>query len=615
MTEAITAGREVRRFPVDRIVMHENSRTVIDREELDDLKGSILETRGPKQPPVGYLDGPVGEGDHDVILIMGEQRLRASQELAEEGYEDHANLEVILEPGTPSRWDFLKWNLVENLHRSALRPSDIGARFEMMLEEVDEVTGQPHWSRRTLAEEVGVDVRYVTMCLTLAAAPERVRKAVDSGVSSIRVGSMIGGLPTSMQERAADELVFGPAGALSEKAARAVVAEKYRRDLRQADFDREDEGLVDRSGDGASACLPACVSCPWWGGNREDISGKAAETTCLDPVCFDRKQRAWVAQRSEESRAVEADVAKIDAPAEGKPGHVEKVVPPVGLPVREDRMKVLSAEEADLLISPATGELDPASGMVDLAHKPDAVLLVNGERSQGACPSWRKILEGQEPQVSLMFDPADGRRRELVALSVALAGGVRSKWASFFKESVTEGYESPVERQVRRSVESAGNRAGMEVRIDGLTALAKDLLPEVGVDSLRETCLMALELEAQREDMAMLVRVLGPAFSRDGSVPGSTPEEVREFLKELDADELQVVLVLILQVRRVRLAGWDDWVEEGAPMDALCKLANWSAREWGSVYRRKVKEGREAEERRVAEQTGSGGGSNPVESA
>jgi hypothetical protein len=194
----------------------------------------------------------------------------------------------------PSKAQLFKWSLAENLQREDLKPSETGEWLSRMLGEVDEDSGVPLWTSRSLAEEIGKPPQWVSLAMTLTRAPETVQRAVDSGECPMETGALVGTLPAALREGAAMEMVHGPMGAMSRDQARAWVGEMYRRDLRKAEFSTDEVGLADR---------PACTRCEWWGGGRDDVAGKASSTVCLNPACFLEKQKAAVMKRAEERGA------------------------------------------------------------------------------------------------------------------------------------------------------------------------------------------------------------------------------------------------------------------------------------------------------------------------
>jgi hypothetical protein len=227
---------------------------------------------------VGFLEDP--EDGTTVKLFMGERRLRAHRMLRDRGHEQFAMMAVSIRP-QPTEAQLHKWSLAENLQRVDLRPSETGEELSRMLGMEDEMSGQSLWTMRSLAEEIGKPVSWVSLAMMLVKAPDSVRSAVDEGDCAMEVGALVGILPAALREGAAAEMVHGPMGPMKRDQARVWVGERYRRDLRKAEFSVEESGLAGK---------PACVRCEWWGGGRTDVEGRNASTVCLNPACFLEKQ-------------------------------------------------------------------------------------------------------------------------------------------------------------------------------------------------------------------------------------------------------------------------------------------------------------------------------------
>ena len=517
--------------PTDRVRMMGNSRTVFDAAEMAGLKESLRQTGGAMQPVVGSM-----AADGWVELIMGERRLRATQELAREDAA-FAEMSVILRP-KPSRREWLAWNLMENLQRSDLRPTEVAARYELMLAECDEVTGRPLFSQATAAEETGVDKDFVVDCLALLQAPAAVRKAVDEGRCSLVTGSLVGSLPKSMHDRAAQEMVMRVQGPMTAARAKEWVAAEYRRDLRKADFDAETRGLSG-SPEEVKVSLPACVDCEWWGGNRDDVGGKNASSICLDPRCFEAKQAAML------ERSLAEDGA---------------------------RVRMLPAGERRKVIDPATGGIAPDCGYVELTRKPDGFFLAGGEAAISGAPTWAKALEGTEPEVVVVFDES-GRKRELVETAVAMEGAMMGRHAALFSTAAAAKYESRDERTLRKRLAAAREGATALARREGLVTLARLLRTGMVMDSQGAVVRLAMAMLLQPADetfvTAVLAEVLGEEVMADGMVAWLRSGPA--------ADDLWMVMVLVLQARQSRLEGWASWTVPGSPMAEICAAEGWDA--------------------------------------
>jgi len=531
---AMVAGPgEMVRVAVAEVSMMHNSRTIFDAAEMASLKDSMRQTGGAMQPVVGSL----GE-DGRVELIMGERRLRAMQELAaEEPSGGYDTMTVILR-SRPSRREWMAWNLMENLQRSDLRPSEVATRYEMMLAETDGVTGRPLFSQASAAEETGVDPNYVANCLAMLRAPKAVRRAVDEGRCALETGSLVGSLPTSMHERAAQEMVLRVQGPMTAAKAREWVASEYRRDLRKADFTTEETGLSGAPEE-VTITLPPCLACPWWGGNRDDVGGTQAWTVCLDPRCFEAKQAAVLAR---------------DLAADGA------------------RVRMLPAAERRKVLDPATGGIAPDCGYVELARKPDGFFLHGGESGQGAAPTWKKALDGTEVETVVVFDES-GRKRVLVETAVAVEGAMQGPHAALFSPAAASRFESRDERSARKSAAAELEASLLASRNKGLVSLARVLRTGMTAGSQAQVVRLAMEMLLQSIDELFLWAVLAEAMGAD-VVPGGMAAWLADDPGE---DDLWMALVLVLQARPVRLEGCASWSVPGSPMAMICEAEGWDA--------------------------------------
>lgn len=543
MDSARDLSTEVVLFDLDAVRMWQNARQEFSQAGLRELADSLLDSGGALQCPVGYR---VDEPPHEVELFLGERRWRAYRMLRDEGHAAFAKLPVRL-VRKPADRELYKWHLAENLQREDLRPSDTGEWLCRMMGLADEYSGNPLWTTKSLAEEIGKPVSWVSLAMLLVRAPESVRKAVDAGECPLETGALIGGLPPGLREGAAMEMVHGPMGAMTRDQARAHVADQYRRDLRTAAFDAEESGL---------GSAPACVRCEWWGGNRTDVGGKAAAYTCLNPGCFLEKQRVAVVRRAEEAGA---------------------------------QMTIWAETSEGSIWEAHSGKLAPDSGYVELSERPSPQLL-DSEIGDGlVMPSWREILRDTGVVPMVAFDGM-GQAREIVGTGEALRGAASSRWGSLFKDGALAAYLSPEERAAERAVRAAGDREWQEGIVEGLHELRVGLAEVPGYPMLIELLRHVLGSTLKSEDLAVLASVLGA----DG-------KSVDEVLAAVVGHEMngEDALALALLVRRVRYEGFAVMCEdEAAPLDRLAKLAKFNAGDW----HKRLKRRREAAERQAREE-------------
>jgi ParB/RepB/Spo0J family partition protein len=541
-TTAPVTPAETAFFDLDAIRMWNNARQRFCQEGLRELADSLRDSRGSLQPPVGYR---IDEPGCEVELFLGERRWRAYRLLRDEGHAEFAQMAVRVVP-RPSDRELHKWHLAENLHREDLRPSETGEWLSRMMGLADEMTGNALWTMRGLAEEIGKPVSWVSLAMLLGKAPDSVRRAVDEGTCCLETGALIGTLPAGLREGAAAEMVHGPMGAMGRDQARAWVAEMYRRDLRHAEFSVEEVGLAGK---------PACVRCEWWGGNREDVGGKMASTTCLNPSCFLEKQREAVVLRAQEKGA---------------------------------QLTLWQETSTEEIWERHSGRLAPDAGFVEMGERPSPQMLDSECGDAVMMPTWGEMLRDSGVVPVVAFDPA-GQAREIVGTGEALRAAASSRWGSLFRDGAVAAYLSPEERAAERAVRTAGDREWEAGLMEGLAELKR------GMDAANFHESSGLMYEALRyvwrsllksEDLAILASVLG--------AQGKSVAALEEVMSQRKDEECATALMLSLVVRRVRYEGFAIFCDEDAsPLDEVTVLARFEAGDW----HKRLKRRREAAER------------------
>jgi len=542
-----TAPSTLQKWPVHRIQISDNSRLDHDPEKLTELIASIRDTKGPLQSPVGYTvdtdDGP------RVELILGGRRLAAQQHLAAEDPDTFGTLEVRI-VDQPSRRDLLKWNLVENLQRDNLRPSEIGKRFAQMLDETDPLTGQHLFNRAQIAEETGCSDNYVHDCLALVSLPADIIERFDRDHIDPRIASSIAGLPDALQPKAAAEILDRPAGPMTRKEAGEHIRDHYRADLRQAPFEKDDATLGDE--------LPACHDCPWWGGNRDELPSNSRNNVCLNPACFRDKCAAH---------------ARIEA---------------------DQGTRVLDPEESRRLLEPGTGDLSPTSGYIDLDSKPGGFFLTSETQTP---PTWREALDGQEIPIAVLYDE-EGRRREIAETALALTAATQGRRASLFRPESSGKFQTEDQRKLDQRIRSARDQAAREVKVQAIRELLTHLREEgSSTDHLRAAVQISVEIHLQREDITLLLDWFAADDWRSQGAPRPVLDEL---LRTASSGLLTALLILLPQVRLLRLEGWDHWREDDNPMTPLLKSAEWEPAQWTRRLRSRV----EVAERKTRDEHG-----------
>ena len=546
------------------ISMHGNIRTEFGQEELQSLANSLRSTT-MLQFPLGY----VGEKDGrpHLFLCVGERRLRAHELRRDRGEEVYSmRVRAIAKP---SQKEFLRMNFVENFQRVDLKPSEEAAGIQQMLDLVDGETGMAPFNISTCAEELGINANRVVCMVNSLAAPGKARRLLDEGRVAFDVVGQIGGLPEGMRDQATEEILFGPAGPMRQKEARAWIANQYRRDLRKADFDVADGDLTSAG---------ACTGCQWWGGNREDLASEKAHFQCLNPKCFLEKQAA-VAER-ERARILE----------EG--GDVV----------------LMSEDDAARIFDGVDGRLSANCGFVCLDARPLPYYLEDGDRNRNAAPKWREAVGDDCPTVHVAWDKS-GKRVDLIETGPAMVAAINGAFSTLFRAKAAEGLLSADEEALQRSVRSAVEREARAVCVEGARDLYGRLHNGRCGDSLamvRSLVQVAAEQGLKPDDYYFLCEMLEPGMAKAQATH-------RGFLELMDVrcgdvDELLALLVILLQVRSLRYHGFEPWCEE-SPMGDLCAVVDFAPAEWWKRLKRR-KGAAEREARRLSESRDMGDGSS-----
>lgn len=531
----LSAAPVVRRFALEKIHPDANARLDFDPVKLQELADSLKDTKGVLQPLLGML-----RPDGEVTLIAGERRLRAS---ALAGFTE---VEVKLVE-TLSRKDQLKWNFVENLQREDLKPLEKATRVKEMLQLTDETTGLPEYNRTSLAAELGISQETVGRYEALLQASEKVQRAVNDDGLDLLIGALIGSLPESMREQAAKEMVFRQwGGPMKREEAQKHVAENYRRDLRKGQFNREDDTLVPDAG--------ACSGCPFFGGNREDVAGKARGYTCLNPDCFDRKQQA----------------------------HVKKVADTA----EENGTKVLGQHMTGKVFQNWNNVVASNCGYVDTKVAPDGYLLKD---QSGKKPTWEKILDGAGAPVVIAFDH-EGKVRRLVETKVAIEAAKHTDHAGLFKPKAGDEVESADDQKATMQITKAKNKASRAALLEGLGEMFQSFSSQAWSREVRLELLGDLLSNQTKDDLELLCRTLQPDLK---SIPNAHAK-LKELVEErLDTNEKIDAFILIARsIRGIHFNGF-KFREDGYSkhhMVVYCAWAGFDAEGWDEKMKERIKD-------------------------
>ncbi len=199
-------GAHFAELPVGSIVPNPRQpRTVFDEEALAELANSIREI-GVLQPVVVRRTGTDTAGEAQYELIMGERRLRASQDAGLE------RIPAIVRETDDA--DLLRDALLENLHRSQLNALEEAAAYQQLLDDFA-------CTHEELAQRIHRSRPQISNTLRLLKLPPLVQRRVAAGVLSAGHARALLGLPdAAAMERLAQRIV---AEGLSVRATEEIV--------------------------------------------------------------------------------------------------------------------------------------------------------------------------------------------------------------------------------------------------------------------------------------------------------------------------------------------------------------------------------------------------------
>jgi len=323
------------------------------------------------------------------VLVAGECRWRASEMAGND------TMPCVVRELTDD--DAREAQQIENLHRRGLAPLEEAQGFEEMLALHDDA-GSPRYTIASLAERIGLSVRYVYTRLALLRLPLFAKSALASGQLSVKVATLISGVPTpEMREQFArrviePELALEP---LSIAEATRVRDEHFVQYLKAAPFPLDDAALLSSAG--------TCLACPKMSGNVPHLFDGAVNAVhgntrvCLDPGCYRAKVSALF-QRRAAVRAGWSDGARMLPEGENT-----RVFPPTCV----------------------SGMMAPTSPFVDIAKRPEEHLIKREVPTQQR-GTWRQLVEKAEAKTGaklerVMAHDQDHVLRELVDVKAAIA--------------------------------------------------------------------------------------------------------------------------------------------------------------------------------------------------
>lgn len=488
----------VKLYALGDIVAGKNAREEFDPVELQELADTMKATRGALQPASGWL-----RKDGKVELIAGERRWRAAP-LA--GFE---KLPIMLR-SEPNEREKMLWGLIENNSRVNLKPLELAKTVKALMD-LRTPEGAASYTEKGLNAELGKDANFVSRCLNLLNTSPRVQLGVNAGEVCVKVAALVGSLPISCRAQAELDIIFRSwGGPMKEDEAARHVANHFRRDLRKATFDKNDATLIPG--------IPVCAECPNWGGRRDDVEGKNRVNICLDPGCFEEKQKAA------------AEVIR---------RHAEN----------DPNVKVLNNGAS--LFNSWDDELKYDAPYVELKATPPSAMLTD---PKAKTPKWEKIVEGADIKVVVAFD-GKGQARRMVETKLALQAAKQSDHADLFKADAGKGVRGTDDKKLELALTKARNASHEEIVRQELGAFMECLSVPWKREHHEQLWRMIL-CNSQKDDLEMLCRVLQPDLKKIAD-PTKQLDELVAKLKR--PEQLDALIVLTMRVRTIRMNGFKDY--------------------------------------------------------
>lgn len=299
-------------------------------------------------------------------IIDGERRYRAGRKAGV------AALPCLVKSIGDDDAIFERWMMI--LQHEDLNPIDEARGLARMLETRDE-RGRLRYTVAALALKLHKEADYIHARLPLTALPAMLAEAISGGVVGMRVGTLVGRVPSVALRTEIAEKVLHPElqdTPLTWPQTARLIRDRYCRELRTAPFNREDPALVT----GAAAC----GECPHNSANQPENRDFGRLHMCTHLECFRAKTEAAWQHKAQAAAAAGQSVLTI--------AESEAIFPP----------------------GAAEGEMVPHSPWVELSWKPEDDLL---KREVENPPSWAALIGEVKVPVVVARDQS-GRIVELV---------------------------------------------------------------------------------------------------------------------------------------------------------------------------------------------------------
>ncbi|MDR2554141.1 MAG: ParB/RepB/Spo0J family partition protein [Fibromonadaceae bacterium] len=286
------AKRETRRLPISEICTDPQNprRRAITPENdpgLQDLADSIAKFGDVLEPLIVRLrteEEREGDGffpDCPYMLISGHRR-KAAAKLA--GIETlHC---VVWENISPA--EAFEMQLVENLHRADLLPTEEALAYQRMISEL-------HYTYKEISLRVGRSDKHILRYLRLQMLPEELKAKIDSGECSIQKALFLCSLPEGIVEKILDGYDYLLGSSMTYNSFKDALFRTFIKDL---------DGDLPFKLDGKYGSLPKCTECPHKGSHPELFAEYAEDDKDKCPLkqCF-REKEAIAEEQREKAKA------------------------------------------------------------------------------------------------------------------------------------------------------------------------------------------------------------------------------------------------------------------------------------------------------------------------
>ena len=274
---------EFRNIPLEQIAVTRNTRQVFDETALGELAQSIKE-RGVIAPIVVRrydIEGPFA-----YELVAGERRLRASK-LA--GLLEIPAMVRVLDDRA-----FIEVQLLENLQRQDVRPSDEAQAFAELL-------NKHSFTAEEIALKVGKPVKFVLQRAKLVTLTPFWMEALEQERLPLAAAHELARLPEAGQGLLEEAAMKGydtkrPDAVFTTQWVRSGISQWVLADLNAAFFRKNDATLFPKAG--------ACTTCPKRSGACQGLFDEVElkHDYCLDKPCFEQKKTNLVERHKEALR-------------------------------------------------------------------------------------------------------------------------------------------------------------------------------------------------------------------------------------------------------------------------------------------------------------------------